>query len=120
MDGSLCQETESFHVGPSWTFQLSLRSRLPDGQAVTSHRQIGEEERIRTMKFHIGIIMIILGLSMGIYRHGLQPRGWGSQLASASKAGKIGKMSLKSTLSVLSMVGAYGSFFIYRISFVSR
>ena len=67
------------------------------------------------MKIHFGVCLILLGISMGLYRHGLPNRGLpgrglGARIASASKAGKIGEMSLKSSLSVLSMAGAMALF----------
>ena len=54
--------------------------------------------------------MVLLGLTLGMIRHGMKPKGWGSSLVQVSKAGKIGKMSLKGTLSVLSMAGAMPPF----------
>ena len=62
------------------------------------------------MRVTVGLIMVIMGLSMGMIRHGMKPRAWGRQVAQASKAGRLGKMSLKSTLSVLSMAGVMALF----------
>ena len=76
------------------------------------------------MQCHM-IFMVILGLSLGLYRSGLSGRrvgglnsrsglgssglgssSWTSKIAKSKKLGRLGDLSLKSTLSILSMSAA--------------
>ena len=96
--GATCRTEQDLSSCP-WGPGLSTQPAC--GQSMT---EWGQEDTM--MRVTIGLIMVVMGLTMGMIRHRMKLRAWGKSVAQASKAGRLGKMSLKSTLSVLSMAGA--------------
>ena len=100
--------------------EASLWNRATTAAGPTRSRagwlgQYTSDNQRRMMRAHL-VVMVLIGLTVSLYRSGLHGRrglsgsSWANKIANSKKLGRFGDMSLKSTLSVLSMAGAMALF----------